>query len=73
MKYGFLGAFIKFAFGKTAFGFMEKEVPVLDMADYKIRVGREYKAIVARTPCVGKMKDNMFVMTMFAGAFFIAL
>ena len=28
MKYGFLGAFIKFAFGKTAFGFMEKEVPV---------------------------------------------
>lgn len=73
MKYGFLGAFIKFAFGKTAFGFMEKEVPVLDMADYKIRVGREYKAIVARTPCVGKMKDNMFVMTMYAGAFFIAL
>ena len=39
----------------------------------KKRVDKEYHAIVARTPSVGKMKDNMFVMTMYAGAFLIAL
>lgn len=52
---------------------MERNIPELDMADYKKRVNKEYRAIVARTPGIGKMKDNMFVMTMYAGAFLIAL
>jgi hypothetical protein len=73
MKYGFLGAFIKFAFAKTAFGYIEKEMPEIDLPSYKKRVISEYKAIVARTPGVGSMKDNMFVMTMYCGAFAIAL
>lgn len=73
MKYGFMGTFIRFAFSKTAFQFMERNIPELDMADYKKRVNKEYRAIVARTPGIGKMKDNMFVMTMYAGAFLIAL
>lgn len=73
MKYGLMGAFIKFAFGKTSFDVVQREVPELDMADYKKRVDREYRAIVARTPSVGAMKDNMFVMIMYAGAFLIAL
>ena len=73
MKYGFLGGFIKFAFAKTAFEYMEKAIPDMDAAAYKRRVLREYRAIVARTPGIGSMKDNMFVMTMYAAAFVIAL
>ena len=73
MKYGLLGGFIKFAFAKTAFAYVEKELPEIDMASYKKRVLAEYKAIVERTPGIGSMKDNMFVMTMYAGAFLIAL
>ncbi len=73
MRYGIIGAFIKFAFAKTAFDYVEKEIPDIDMASYKKRVQREYKAIVERTPSIGSMKDNMFVMTMYAGAFMIAM
>lgn len=73
MKYGIMGAFIKFAFAKTAFDYVGKEMPETDMASYKKRVLKEYRAIVERTPGIGSMKDNMFVMTMYAGAFLIAL
>ena len=73
MKYGIMGGFIRFAFAKTAFGYIEKELPEIDMRSYKKRVLKEYKAIVARTPGIGSMKDNMFVVTMYAGAFLIAL
>ena len=73
MKYGIIGVFIKLAFAKTAFGYIEKEIPGIDLLSYKKRVLSEYKAIVARTPGVGGMKDNMFVMTMYCGAFAIAL
>ena len=73
MKYGIMGGFIKFAFAKTAFDYIEKEIPEINMASYKKRVLKEYRAIVERTPGIGSMKDNMFVMTMYAGAFLIAL
>lgn len=73
MKYGFIGGFVKFAFAKTAFDYIERELPDIDMTSYKSRVLKEYKAIVERTPSIGSMKDNMFVMTMYAGAFLTAL
>jgi len=73
MKYGIMGGFIKFAFAETAFEYIEKELPEIDLPSYKKRVLKEYKAIVKRTPGIGSMKDNMFVMTMYAGAFLIAL
>ena len=73
MKYGVVGVFIKFAFAKTAFSYIEKTVPEMDMASYKKRVLKEYRAVVERTPGIGSMKNNMFVMTMYAGAFLIAL
>ena len=73
MKYGILGGFIKLAFAKTAFAYMENAIPELDMASYKKRVLKEYRAIVERTPGIGSMMDNMFVMTMYCGAFAIAL
>lgn len=73
MKYGVLGAFIQFAFAKTAFDYIAKEIPDLDMPSCKKRALAEYRAIVERTPGIGSMKDNMFVMTMYAAAFVIAL
>jgi len=73
MKYGLIGGFIKFAFAKTAFDYIANEIPAIDMASYKPRALKEYRAIVERTPGIGRMKDNMFVMTLYAGAFLIAL
>ena len=73
MKYGIMGSFVRLAFSKTAFDYLAQQIPGLDLAGYKRRVLAEYKAIVARTPAVGPMSKNMFVMTMYAGAFFIAL
>ena len=52
---------------------IQKELPEIDMSSYKNRVYEEYKEIVKRTPGIGSMKENMFVMTMYAGAFLIAL
>ena len=73
MKYGITGSFIKLAFAKTAFAYLEEAIPGLDMVSYKKRVLREYRAIVERTPGIGSMKDNMFVLTMYCGAFAITL
>ena len=55
MKYGMIGGFIKFAFAKTAFDYIEKEIPGIKMATYKPRALREYRAIVERTPGIGSM------------------
>ena len=38
MKYGIVGGFIRSAFSKTAFGYIEKELPEIDMQSYKKRV-----------------------------------
>jgi len=73
MKYGFIGSFVKLAFAKTAFSYLGQHLPNVDMTSYRRRTLAEYKAIVARTPSVGPLGKNMFVMTMYAGAFFIAL
>ncbi len=73
MQYGLIGGFVKFAFSKTCYDYIEKTLPSIDMSSYSKRVSQTYKAIVRRTPGIGSMKDNMFVMTMYAGAFVIAL
>ena len=73
MKYGLIGGFIRLAFAKTAFDYVAEELPEIDQASYRKHVLKEYRAIVERTPGVGSMKDNMFVMTMYCGAFAIAL
>ena len=52
MKYGMIGGFVKLAFAKTTFDYIEKELPGIDMVSYKKRVLREYRAIVARTPMI---------------------
>lgn len=73
MKYGFIGMFIPLAFGKTAFSYLKKNSTNIDFDAYQKRVRQTYKDIVKRTPSVGPMKENMFVITMYAGAYLIAI
>jgi len=73
MKYGVMGSFVKLAFAKTAFDYLEEQLPGLDMAGYRRRALSEYKSVVARTPSVGPLRNNMFVVSMYAAAFVIAL
>ena len=56
MTYGWIGSFVRLAFARTAFDYMEKEAPGIDIASYKKRVLREYRAIVERTPGVASTK-----------------
>lgn len=72
MRYGLMGRFIKLAFWKTAVDCIHREIPQLEMSSYQKRVRKEYRAILRRTPGVGSMRNNMFVMTMYAGALLIA-
>lgn len=72
MRYGIIGRFVWAAFAKTAFSYMKRTVPEMDAADYKRRVLREYRAIIRRTASVGSMRNNMFVVVMYAGALIIA-
>ena len=37
MKYGIMGGFIRLAFAKTAFDYIEKELPEIDTRSYKRR------------------------------------
>ena len=62
MKYGIIGGFVKFAFAKSAFDFIENELPEIDMAAYKSRVLKKYKAIVERTPCLTERKLSATAM-----------
>ena len=50
MKYGLLGRFVKFAFAKTAFDYIGKEIPEIYGEDYKKRVLKRYREITERTP-----------------------
>lgn len=73
MKYGLIGMFIPLAFEKTAFSYLKKNSTNIDFDAYQKRVCQTYKDIVKRTPSVGPMKENMFVITMYAGAYLIAI
>ena len=73
MRYGFFGWLVKVVFSDTAFAYMGKEFPSLDVDAYRDRVYRTYKDIVKRTPSIGSARKNMFVVTMYSGAFLIAL
>lgn len=73
MKYGLVAKFIKMSFAKTAFDYMAREVPSLDIPTFRKKVFREYRAMVERTPEVGSLRENNFVMALYAGCFFLAM
>lgn len=73
MRYGVAARFIKLSFSKTAFDYIARELPSLDIRDYRRRVLKEYRAMVERTPEVGSFKENAFVLALYAACFFLAM
>ena len=57
MKYGIFGAMIPVLVTKPAFEYLDKTVPGIS----KQAVKKEYKAIIARQPEIGGMKNNLIV------------
>ena len=60
MKFGLMGRLFSAMFGKTVYGYTAKAVPGIDIRAFRKRHLKEYRAMVARTPAVGSMKENMF-------------
>lgn len=69
MKYGSIGSLIPMLLDKPAYGYTKEAVPELDMKAFRKEHRKEYKAMVARTPGVGSMKDNMFTMVMYLACY----
>ena len=53
MRYGMIGGFIKFAFAKTAFDYIEKEIPEIEMATFEMQ-----GAVLDRTKTLGYGDDE---------------
>ena len=73
MKYGITANFVKVVFSKTAFHYMEKQAPDLDIKEFRRKVFSEYREMVKRTPEVGSLRKNAFVMALYAACFFLAM
>ena len=57
MKLGMIGRLFPLLLGKTVYGYTAKALPGMDVRAFKKRLMKEYKAMVARTPGVGSMKE----------------
>ncbi len=69
MRYGLLGTLFSAMFSKTVYEYTARAVPQIDIRDFKRKHMAEYKAMVARTPSAGSMKDNMFAPVMYLSCY----
>jgi hypothetical protein len=69
MKFGFMGMLFSKMFEKTVYEYTSKAVPQIDMRRFKKKHMAEYRAMVARTPSVGSMKENMFAPVMYLACY----
>ena len=69
MKLGMTGRLFPAMFGKVVYDYTAKALPELDIREFKKKQKREYKAMVARTPSVGSMKENMFAPVMYLACY----
>ncbi len=69
MKFGFMGMLFSKMFEKTVYEYTSKAVPQIDMCRFKKKHMAEYRAMVARTPSVGSMKENMFAPVMYLACY----
>ena len=69
MKLGIMGRLFPAMFGKVVYGYTAKALPELDIRAFRKKQRKEYKAMVARTPSVGSMKENMFAPVMYLACF----
>lgn len=63
MKYGLVGAFIPLLMDKLVYSYTKEALPEVDLKAFKKWHHAEYKAIVARTPGIGSMKENLLYST----------
>lgn len=69
MKYGIVGAFIPLLMDKTVYSYTKEALPDVDLKAFRKRHHAEYKAIVARTPGIGSMKENMLYSTYYIACY----
>ena len=69
MKLGIIGRLFPLMFSSVVYGYTAKAVPGMDIRAFKKKQMREYKAMAARTPGVGSMKENMFAPVMYLACF----
>ena len=69
MKLGLMGRLFPVLLGKVVYDYTVNAVKDIDIQKFKQRHLKEYKAMVARTPGVGSMKENMFAPVMYLACF----
>lgn len=69
MKYGIMGPLFAKMLGKIVYGYTAEALPDIDIREFKKKHLAEYKAMIARTPSVGTMKDNMFASVMYLACY----
>lgn len=69
MKYGLLGAAVPLLLDKIVYSYTEKALPDIDLGGFKKRHRAEYRAMVARTPGIGGVRENMLCMTLYIACY----
>lgn len=69
MQLGLIGKLFPKMFGRTVYRYTAAAVPELDIRAFRKRHREEYEAMVARTPSVGSIKDNMFAAVMYMACY----
>ena len=69
MKLGVMGRLFPAMLGKPVYEYAAEALPGVDIREFKKKQMKEYKAMVARTPSVGSMKENIFAPVMYLACF----
>ena len=69
MKLGIMGRLFPALLSKAVWQYTAGALPDVDIRELRKRQKKEYKAMVARTPSVGSVKDNMFASVMYLACF----
>ena len=69
MKLGLMGRLFPVLLGKVVYDYTVNVVKDIDIQKFKQRHLKEYKAMVARTPGIGSMKENMFAAVMYMACY----
>ncbi len=65
MELGLMGRLFPALLGRVIYQYTAAALPDLDIRAFKKKQMQEYRAMVARTPSVGSVKENMFAPVMY--------
>ena len=69
MKTGLMGLLFPVLLDKVVYSYTLHVLPDIDIADFKRKHKKEYKAMIKRTPSVGSAKENMFAPVMYLACY----